>query len=80
MYKRQVQAQAAGTPALLSDRVTREVDFGAGLVDYARLEDCEDWLREAKALAGRRVSRENTGRIPVSYTHLSALASKRCSG
>ncbi|MDY3989405.1 MAG: glycosyltransferase [Massilioclostridium sp.] len=58
-----VQAQAAGTPALLSDRVTREVDFGAGLVDYARLEDCEDWLRKAKALAGRRVSRESTGRI-----------------
>lgn len=58
-----VQAQAAGTPALLSDQVTREVDFGAGLVEFARLGDWEDWLSKATFLAGHRVSRESTGQI-----------------
>jgi len=39
-----IEAQAAGTPCVLSDRVTREVDQGLGLVDWVSLDDIDGWL------------------------------------
>ena len=43
-----VEAMAAGLPALLSEGVPRELDFGSG-VRYLPLEDPEAWLREVEA-------------------------------
>ncbi|QIK64961.1 glycosyltransferase family 1 protein [Nocardioides sp. HDW12B] len=38
-----IEAQAAGTLSLVSDRVTREVDLGLGLVEYLSLERPDIW-------------------------------------
>lgn len=38
-----MQSQAAGTPCVLSDALTREVDVGLGLLCYCSLASAEDW-------------------------------------
>ena len=43
-----VEAMASGLPVLLSDRITRELEFGSG-VRYLPLEDPEQWLREIRS-------------------------------
>ena len=48
-----MQSQAAGTPCVLSDALTRDVDIGLGLLDYRPLDSAESWaegiLRAAQA-------------------------------
>ena len=38
-----MQSQAAGTPCVLSDALTKEVDIGLGLLYYRALDSAEDW-------------------------------------
>jgi glycosyltransferase EpsF len=38
-----VEAQASGTPAVVSDRITREVDLGLGLVRFLSLDSAAEW-------------------------------------
>lgn len=42
-----VEAQAAGIRSVVSDKVTREIDLGIGLVDFAGIndEDIDDWIK-----------------------------------
>lgn len=39
-----VEAQAAGCRALISDRLTKQVDLGLGLVDYLSIDDPAPWV------------------------------------
>lgn len=40
-----VEAQAAGVHCVISNSITREIDFGLGLIDYCNLEDnIENWI------------------------------------
>lgn len=39
-----IEAQAAGTPVLLSDTITREADLGLDLVRYLSLDRIDDWV------------------------------------
>ena len=38
-----VESQAAGIPALLSNKITTEVDFGLGLVTFLSIDDAKVW-------------------------------------
>ena len=48
-----VEALASGLPVLLSDRITRELDFAQGL-QYLSLEKPEDWIEAAEAWSADR--------------------------
>jgi len=39
-----IESQATGTPTLLSDTITDEVDLGLGLLKFLNLENSKDWL------------------------------------
>lgn len=56
-----IEAQAAGTPCLVSACISRESDAGLGLIHYERLdEDLDTWVDAIqRALAGPRLSWEN---------------------
>lgn len=44
-----IEAQGAGLPCIISDRVTPEVDMGAGLVTYMKLSESPDaWANQVK--------------------------------
>ncbi|WP_309121659.1 glycosyltransferase family 1 protein [Paenibacillus sp.] len=38
-----VEAQSAGLRCVISDTITKEADFGAGLIEYAALNDIAEW-------------------------------------
>lgn len=38
-----IESQAAGTPAILSDKITKECDLGLGLVDYLPIDSLKLW-------------------------------------
>ena len=38
-----IEAQAAGTPVILSDTITKEADLGLGLVEFLSLNNLEEW-------------------------------------
>ncbi|WP_164667379.1 glycosyltransferase family 1 protein [Virgibacillus doumboii] len=40
-----VEAQGAGLPCLVSDRITKEVDMGAGLMEHLPLTDRNAWVK-----------------------------------
>lgn len=44
-----VEAQSAGINCLISDSITKEVDFGLGLIRYLKLNE-EDWIREIQKI------------------------------
>jgi len=49
-----VEAQAAGTCAIISDRISKEVDLGLDLVQFCSLEDAfSTWLTEMKNIIGK---------------------------
>jgi glycosyltransferase EpsF len=51
-----IEAQASGVPCLVSDRVSREVDLGVGLVDFLALEaGMTEWADRLNDLRSRRV-------------------------
>src|SRR5699024_77514 len=39
-----VEAQAAGLPCFISNRITKEVDMGADLVHYLPINNVSDWV------------------------------------
>ncbi|WP_058306556.1 glycosyltransferase [Gracilibacillus massiliensis] len=39
-----IEAQSAGLPILASDRIPKEVDLGANLIEFIRLDDKSEWL------------------------------------
>lgn len=48
-----VESQAAGTPALISDRISSEVDLNVGLVDFVPLDsEPEMWVEKIVAIKG----------------------------
>lgn len=57
-----IEAQGAGLPCLISDVITKEVDMGAGLVQYQSLNDpVETWVR--KLVEMKRSPKETKGFI-----------------
>lgn len=42
-----IEAQGAGLPCLISDKITSEVDMGLGLVQYVPLTDTDGWINQA---------------------------------
>lgn len=53
-----VEAQAAGTPCVISTGFPPSVDIGVGLVRFVDGFDTEVWANEIMGAAGRRLSRE----------------------
>jgi len=50
-----VEAQAAGTPCVVSDNVTREVDMGLNLVEFVPLDSpVETWIEKIIEKAGKK--------------------------
>lgn len=43
-----LEAQCAGTPCVVSNRVSKTTDMGLGLIKYMSLDDPESWVREIK--------------------------------
>lgn len=41
-----VEAQGAGLPCFISDRITKEVDLGAGLIEHIPLTGTNDWVQQ----------------------------------
>lgn len=56
-----IEAQAAGLPILLSDKITRDVEVTEGLLEWEHIESpVEDWAEKAiKMQSGRACQREN---------------------
>nr|WP_249308756.1 glycosyltransferase family 1 protein [Lederbergia citrea] len=46
-----IEAQGAGLPCLISDRISPEVDIGRNLVDYASIEDKAKWVNKIRNIA-----------------------------
>jgi len=58
-----MQSQAAGTPCVLSDCLTREVDVGLGLLAYCPLDSAEEWASAIfRAAETGRPDNERIGR------------------
>ncbi len=52
-----IEAQAAGTPCLVSDVITDEADIGLGLISYLSLcEPSDVWAQKLEALRGKRIT------------------------
>lgn len=49
-----IEAQGAGLPCLISDRVTKEVDMGLGLVEQLSLKDTDSWVERIHHLSQER--------------------------
>ncbi len=50
-----IEAQAAGTPCVVSDNVTREVDMGLNLVEFVPLDSpVETWIEKIIEKAGKK--------------------------
>lgn len=50
-----VEAQAAGTPCVVSDNITREVDMGLNLVEFVSLDSpVETWIEKIIEKAGKK--------------------------
>jgi len=50
-----VESQSVGLPALISGRISQEVDLGVDLIEFASLEDRLDvWVKNIKKLTGKR--------------------------
>ncbi|VEF49075.1 group 1 glycosyl transferase [Bacillus freudenreichii] len=52
-----IEAQGAGLPCLISDRISREVDLGGQLIQYASLEDPQKWARKIQNISTKCISR-----------------------
>lgn len=48
-----VEAQAAGVPILLSDKITRQCDMGFGLAEFLPIKDAGDWVRAVEETINR---------------------------
>lgn len=46
-----VEAQASGVPTLLSDRITKEVNLGIGLIEYLPIDSVEAWVNKILSIS-----------------------------
>jgi len=53
-----IEAQGAGLPCIISDQISREVDLGMKLIEYAPLNDIGFWIEKMKETASKRTSRK----------------------
>ncbi|WAM33634.1 glycosyltransferase family 1 protein [Caldicellulosiruptor morganii] len=61
-----VEAQAAGTPCIVSDRISREVDFGLNLIEFVSLDaPVEEWVDKIVKRAGTKL--KNFSKIREAY-------------
>lgn len=81
-----LELQAAGIPVIASDVITREIDFGLGLVDFMSLEDSPlAWADKAVSLYKKEISsddvqeafREHNFDIRQNVSHLEAIYENR---
>lgn len=54
-----IEAQGAGVPCVISDRITKEVDLGVDLIGYLPLNDTRVWVEKIKT-ALNRISTKST--------------------
>ncbi|MCL6572365.1 MAG: glycosyltransferase family 1 protein [Bacillus sp. (in: Bacteria)] len=62
-----IEAQASGLPCLISDRISKEVDMGMNLVEYASLSDLQDWVEKIRLISSRQ---------PVRYMKFNTFSEK----
>jgi glycosyltransferase involved in cell wall biosynthesis len=62
-----LESQSAGTPALVSDTITPEVDVGLGLVSYASITSVSSWVN--RLLAMQQILRPSPGQIRSAIRH-----------
>jgi len=55
-----IEAQGAGLPCIISDRISREVDLGMNLIEYAPLEDISLWIEKMKIAVSQETQRVQT--------------------
>jgi glycosyltransferase EpsF len=61
-----MQSQAAGTPCVLSDALTREVDIGLGLLHYCPLNSAGDWA--GNILSAARAPRPDKSTVSKAFS------------
>lgn len=57
-----IEAQGAGLPCLISDHISKEVDLGLNLIEYASLSNVKNWvdkIKKMKDLQCKRIRGEN---------------------
>ncbi|MFD1707992.1 glycosyltransferase family 1 protein [Siminovitchia sediminis] len=54
-----IEAQGAGLPCLISERISDEVDLNLGLIHYASLSDRNKWVEEMLRLTAGKLKRVN---------------------
>ncbi|MCR2822039.1 glycosyltransferase family 1 protein [Lederbergia panacisoli] len=52
-----IEAQGAGLPCIISDRISNEVDLGMDLIEYAPLEDIDLWIKKIQKAESQKTSR-----------------------
>lgn len=52
-----VEAQGSGLPCIISSEVSREVDLGLNLIEYAPLDNTTAWVEKIKMIAEKRNNR-----------------------
>lgn len=51
-----VESQAIGLNSIISDKISKEVDLGIGLIDFIKLDSIEDWIEELKCTKNLNLS------------------------
>jgi len=52
-----IEAQGAGLPCIISDRISNEVDLGMNLIEYAPLEDMGMWIKKIQKAVSKKTPR-----------------------
>ncbi|MCK1993402.1 glycosyltransferase family 1 protein [Peribacillus muralis] len=52
-----IEAQAAGLPCIISDRISREVDMGINLLQFLPIDDCSLWSTQLKTVTSLQTTR-----------------------
>lgn len=60
-----VESQASGTPALISDRISKEVDLGIGLVNFLSLDDVFETWRKKMIFLGLKKNSKTEEILPA---------------
>src|SRR5690606_9451144 len=52
-----IEAQGAGLPCIISDRISKEVDLGMNLIEYAPLDNIKSWIEKLNIAKSRKIMR-----------------------
>ncbi|MBS4197564.1 glycosyltransferase family 1 protein [Lederbergia citri] len=52
-----IEAQGSGLPCIISDRISKEVDIGLNLIEYAPLENIESWIEKINNALSKKMLR-----------------------